>query len=234
MCKFWKQGTCTDTNCKFAHTDNPPKVPAGAATIVPGMPARPRSRARTTTYTVELMGDTGAGRHLGSVQAFVNQGIPKEAITSVMRDTKFPVQFETGGGDQDGKQTIKIKNPNMKHDALMYMLETCPLALSVGQIVNESKLPFVWIPGSVPFFAQPKTLKWSCPLKHRIPASRVRQNVPMFDLEVTLAQGMPAGVAEEPSTSEPFVPVVDPQSVSVVAEPSTTGRRRRSACRDRA
>jgi hypothetical protein len=184
------------------------------------MIARPKSKS--TTYTIELMGDTGAGRHLGSVQAFVNQGVPEAAIKSVMRNTQFPVQFETGGGDQDGKKTITIKNPQMKHDALMYMLETCPLALSVGQIVNESKLPYVWIPDSVPFFAQPNTLKWSCPIKNRIPASRVRQNVPMFDIDVTLAHGMPAGVNEEPETAKPEEPVAEPAD-SLVAEPATVG-----------
>ena len=42
------------------------------------------------------MADTGAGRHLGSVAAFVNQGIPEESVTSALRDTKFPIQFETG------------------------------------------------------------------------------------------------------------------------------------------
>ena len=36
-CRFWKQGKCTDSNCKFSHTD---KVPAGAAVVVPATPAR--------------------------------------------------------------------------------------------------------------------------------------------------------------------------------------------------
>ena len=54
VCRFWKQGKCTTPNCKFAHTDNPPKIPAGAALAVPAMPGRPR----TQKYVVELMGDT--------------------------------------------------------------------------------------------------------------------------------------------------------------------------------
>lgn len=200
-CRYWKQGNCGDAECKYAHNDNPKKVPAGAAVIVPGMIARPKS-PKLTTYVVELMGDSGAGRHLGSIQAFANQGIPEEAIKAVLRDTKFPVQFETGGGDQDGKKTITLKCPDMHHSSLMYMLENCPLALSIGQIVNESKLPCVWIPGQVPFFAKPESLKWNCHPKNRINASRVRQNVPMFDLSITVASGMPATVSKE---SEPAV-----------------------------
>ena len=137
VCRFLKEGKCTGTDCKFAHTD---KVPGSAALVIPGLPANPKAQR----YVVELMGDTGAGRHLGSTQAFVNQGIPEKVVKSASRNTQFPLQFETGGGEQGGKKTITLLCPEMKHNSLLYLLESCPLALSIGQVVNESGLPFVW------------------------------------------------------------------------------------------
>ena len=97
VCRFWKQGKCTGVDCKFAHTD---KVPASAALVVPGAPAKPKAQR----YIVELMGDTGAGRHLGSLQAFVKQGIHERVVKSATRQTQFPIQFETGGGEQEVKR----------------------------------------------------------------------------------------------------------------------------------
>ena len=49
-----------------------------------------KNQKKTEMYTIELMGDTGAGRHLGSVEAFVSQGIPEASVQSMLRNTKFP------------------------------------------------------------------------------------------------------------------------------------------------
>jgi hypothetical protein len=96
VCRFWKQNNCSDAQCKFAHSE---KVPGSMALVkVPGIPAK----LKPQRYVVELMGDTGAGRHLGSVQAFINQGIPEKVVKSATRETQFPIQFETGGGEQGG------------------------------------------------------------------------------------------------------------------------------------
>ena len=149
---------------------------------VPGFPAK----LKPQRYVVELMGDTGAGRHLVSVQAFISQGIPEKVVKSATRETQFPIQFETGGGEQGGNTTISLSCPEMKHKALLYILESCPLALSIGQVVEESKLPFVWVPGHLQFFIKGDTLRWSCPKDQRIYATRIYQNVPMFEFEIDM------------------------------------------------
>jgi hypothetical protein len=145
------------------------------------------------------MGDTGAGRHLGSIAAFTNQGVPEKVVKSATRETQFPIQFETGGGEQGGRSTISVSCHDMKHDALLYLLDSCPLALSIGQVVNESGLPFIWVPGELPFFAKPGSLKWSCAKTNRINASRVYQNVPMFEFEISIVPGLPAKLSVKPN-----------------------------------
>jgi hypothetical protein len=165
---------------------------------VPGIPAK----LKPQRYVVELMGDTGAGRHLGSVQAFIDQGIPEKVVKSATRATQFPIQFETGGGEQGGNTTISLSCPEMKHQALLYLLKSCPLALSIGQVVEESKLPFIWVPGHLPFFVKSDTLKWSCPKDQRIYASRIYQNVPMFEFEIDIVPGLPASLTVKPKTND--------------------------------
>ena len=222
-CRYFQSGTCKlGKDCKFAHIqkDKPKdKIPASAALLlamgslgtadatsrIPALPACLRD-----VYRVEFMGDTGAGRHLGSLPGFTAQGVPEHIITSAMRKTNFPVEFDTGGGEQQGTNTVSMESPGTGSKALVYMLKQCPLAMSIGQIVLGAKMPFIWMPDELPFFVKSvKACKLFCAKRNRIHASRVHENVPMFSLDVQFSPGMPAPVVS-PQTPVAEAPVEGP------------------------
>ena len=67
------------------------------------------------------------------------------------------------------------------------MLKDSPAAMSTGQVVNQQRRPHVWLPGSLPFYVtDPSRLKVICPLRYRLYADRIEENVPIFRETVRL------------------------------------------------
>ena len=179
---------------------------------VPAMPAKPK---KPHAYRVEFMGDTGAGRHLGSVAGFTAQGVPEQIITAAIRNTISTVEFDTGGGEQQGTETVTVKADELGKQASLYLLKQCPLAMSIGQVVQSTRRPFVWIPDQLPFFARDsKSVKVTCNSSNRISASRVHENVPMFSFDISVTPGM-AGAVKNTSASSSKEP-------ALAAEPSSS------------
>ena len=158
--------------------------------------AKASSQPGTRTVTLEWLGDTGAGRDLGSVRAFKEQGVSEDILNQVVRETAEPLAFQTGGGPKKGKTTVGCQGA-MTGSRDMYMLTDCPILKSIGQLVEVNQLPFVWLPKQKPFLVvdqsgfqaqwQPDSI-WE--------ADRVEEFVPIFREEVTLIPGNPAALDE--------------------------------------
>ena len=68
-----------------------------------------------------------------------------------------------------------------------YVLEDSPIAVSIGQLVNQHKMPFIWLPGQLPFHVtDPSKLKVNCPIAYHSYADRVQNNVPVYKAQVSL------------------------------------------------
>ena len=99
--------------------------------------------------TVDLLylDDSGAGRPILSLRALADQGIPESAVKKLTGKSSQAMQFECGGGNVCTDTSLQITSPILgKTEA--YVLNDSPIAMSMGQIVNEGRKPFVWMTGS--------------------------------------------------------------------------------------
>ena len=78
-------------------------------------------------------------------------------------------------------------------------MDDCPLVRSLGRIVEEERRPFIWMPGSQPFFGpNPDSVQVTADASSIISATRVEDGVPIFSETFTatssyaLAAGSPA------------------------------------------
>ena len=148
----------------------------------------------STSYDLELLGDTAAGRCLGSAEAFTRQGVPPSIVKKLARQTQDPLVFDTGGGEKPCAKTIAAESAEFG-TSNFYLLEQCPLALSIGQQVLERERAFIWQHTELPYLVKDHTkLKILCPQDNKIYATRVSENVPVFNCNFTLAPGMTASV----------------------------------------
>ena len=68
-----------------------------------------------------------------------------------------------------------------------YNPKDSPFAVSMGETVEHRGMPFIWLPGQMPFHVTDASkLLVKCPMKYRKMADRLMHNVPMFKEEVTL------------------------------------------------
>ena len=107
----------------------------------------------STSFCVDWIADSGAGRSLGSVSSLEEGGIPSGLIKDNTTVTEFPIDFATGGGSRRGDQTIGYEGDVFGRTNAYLLPKGCPLVRSLGEIVNRNKIrPFVWLPGELPFF----------------------------------------------------------------------------------
>ena len=196
-------GCMHGSNCKYSHEDAktgsipkgkpkgkefPPKGKGGP--LAKAMVALVATAGSGPEYTVEWAADTAAGRHLGSHQALLEQGIPSSAFQSCSRATDSPVTFSTGGGLQPGVQT------NAFHELQQHARG------------NSLDVAVVWIPGSLPFFVSDASkLRITCPEELKHYAVRVEEHVPIFESKVRFSRGLAATVSGGPpshSSGGPF------------------------------
>ena len=153
-------------------------------------------------YSIEVIGDTGAGRCLGSVDAFCKQGVPKDVIKSNMRDPSESLIFDTGGGEQKGVKTVAIQSKELG-STNFYLLKDCPLALSIGLQIAMRRA-FIWCPDTLPYIVKdPSKLRIWCPEDNRIYASKVEHHVPIFNCDFKVAPGLVAKVIPEAAEAAP-------------------------------
>jgi hypothetical protein len=155
----------------------------------------------STFQTIEWIGDTGAGRNLGS-----SKSLPAE-FTPFISESSKPVAFATGGGAQSGTQAVRSLGGLTKGDDV-YVLPKCPNALSTGIQVNKHKRPFLWLLNELPFFIKEDRLK-DCtivvPKDARIEADRVEENVPIFKDKMRVTYAAPASSVEPETLSDETV-----------------------------
>ena len=158
----------------------------------------------------ELIGDTGAAHDIGSEEALTNQGLSPEVISSWKRTLENPLKFATAGGVQEAREVLSGWAGNIG-ELQVHLLKSCPLAMSIGKQIKKGRT-FIWEFGKTPYIAlnHKKCRVW-CPLENRWFASRVKYDVPVFNVD------LPG------SGTEPAMPIVDSQDdVADAAEPDGT------------
>ena len=161
--------------------------------------SHPRTGSDGTSFNMEFLVDSGAGRNLVS-----QRSIPEEAH-SYFSEAPEKLRFSTGGGPRSGTKAVRIKG-EASGDNVFYSLKDCPPALSVGIQVNEHKKPWVWFPDQLPFFIKADRVQdvtFFCPESAKIYADRVDQNVPIMSERVTCGAlpSMPSSSAKAPPES---------------------------------
>ena len=145
-CIYFAQGKCFREKCPFKH-EKQEEQQAAAAKVKPmpkaGMVALIAATISAATATavpdvqptyLDFVGDTGAGEWLGSQGALLDQGVHHSVLNSVMGTSSRPLNFTTGGGMQNASETIGVWSQELNCAQNMYMLKTCPLAMSIGNL----------------------------------------------------------------------------------------------------
>ena len=97
----------------------------------------------SSSFCVDWIADSGAGRSLGSVSSLEAGGIPSGLIKDNATTTEFPIDFATGGGARRGDQTIGYEGDIFGHTNAYLLPKGCPLVRSLGEIVNQQNRPFI-------------------------------------------------------------------------------------------
>ena len=231
VCIFFQKDKCTrGDDCPFKHekitvpgTPAPQaKAKAAAAKATPKAAAVALVLAALTSgatassvgssCTLDVIGDTGAGEHLGSKEAFLRQGVSSSVVDQFCGTSSSHVAFETGGGKKHSNQSIGVWSESLKNVANMFMLKSCPLVYSIGQFVMNQGYSFFWPSGELPYLIPPHVdYKMEVDVEECRLADRVEHCVPIFKERVELISGMPAG---------PLVPLVPPDFVKKASESS--------------
>jgi len=128
--------------------------------------------------SVEGIGDTGAGAHVGSIQALIEQGVLEGQVH--IEELESPQRFRTGGGTQYARSVAHLWNETLGW-IKMFLLDNCPIAFCLGEEVNGKKRTLVWEPDKLPYLAiDPDKIRIECPDDNKWQASRVKKNVPYW------------------------------------------------------
>ncbi|CAE7661277.1 unnamed protein product [Symbiodinium sp. CCMP2592] len=178
-----------------------------ATLSAPSVPCHPQFVSHGNgTATVSWLGDTGAGRYIGSLTDVQNEPSLSDNIAA----TGNPVLFSTGGGDRPSTDSVKVQGDLVTNDEV-YLLEGSPWAMCIGDQVNSKGKAFLWLPDgsgqAKPFFVEDTdSLRVHCPTANRRYADELHQNVPIFK-EIIRISHMPAS-ADSP---EPASAASDPE-----------------------
>ena len=161
-----------------------PALPAMASSTRKGTlitTAPTPTRPNVTHYVTDIMGDTGAGRNIGSKQALMDEGIPDHVITTNTTTATTPVTFDTANGTIECNDSVKVHTSSFGNDEI-YMLEKSPLAMSIGQMVMNKNMPFIWNPPELPYFVtNPQHLSIMCEDGYKHKADRIEDFSPYFN-----------------------------------------------------
>ena len=184
---------CGDCPCaSFVGAVAAPEVAAAPAIVDNGASADAVlipcciASASNNTYTLEYIDDSGAGRTICSAKALADQGVPMTLVNKCLATPSQTLSFNTGGGTRGAQKSMGMTSSLMGHREC-YNLKDSPFAVSMGETVEHRGMPFIWLPGQMPFHVTDASkLSVKCPMKYRKMADRVMHNVPMFKEEVTL------------------------------------------------
>ena len=183
---------------------------AAVALVVAALTSGATASSEGPNCTLDVIGDTGAGEHLGCREAFVNQGVASNVVDQFCGTSSSHVAFETGGGKKRSNESIGVWAESLKTAANMFMLKSCPLVYSIGQFVMNQGYSFFWPTGEVPYLIPPIVeYKMEVDIDECRLADRVDHCVPIFKERVELISGMPAG---------PLVPLVPPGFIMSASE----------------
>ena len=104
---------------------------AAAVAMVAALTSGATASSLGPNCTLDVIGDTGAGEHLGSKEAFVNQGVSSDVVDQFCGTSSSHVAFETGGGKKHSNESIGVWTESLKTAANMFMLKSCPLVYSI-------------------------------------------------------------------------------------------------------
>ena len=207
-CIYHVKGRCMrGDSCPYDHTSSAPQPKAKASSSGPGLVAKAAAVAivatpsaatavpSTSTMCLDVVGDTGAGENLASIEALRRQGLD---VGSFITQASHPVRFLTGGGQRTGESTLGFWSDEFQRLSNFYLLPQCPVALSIGQLVETDGYSFVWHPNKLPMLIPPSTsfdYQLDGPV---ICADRIEHHVPMFRLTVECTYGLPASSSDVP------------------------------------
>ena len=174
---------------------------------------------QTGPFQVEWIADSGAGRNVTSLKALAKQGVgPSVGISATRAE---PVRFATGNGLFTATEVIHTVGSEFGESS-SYLMADCPVVRSMGELVNHHGRPFVWLPGSLPFFLPDSSSvvsdqygNFQFSSKGAVHASRLDGNVPIFTESIEFATP-----AEAASSSSPARGVADPEPVPVPDAPA--------------
>ena len=231
VCIFFQKDKCTrGDSCPFKHekitvqgapapqakakaaaAKATPKA-AAVALVVAALTSGATANSVGSSCTLDVIGDTGAGEHLGSKEAFLSQGVSSSVVDQFCGTSSSHIAFETGGGKKHSNQSIGVWSESLKNVANMFMLKSCPLVYSIGQFVMNQGYSFFWPSGELPYLIPPHVdYKMEVDADECRVADRVEHCVPIFKERVELISGMPAG---------PLVPLVPPDFIKKASESS--------------
>ena len=178
-----------------------------ATLTAPSVPCHPQFVSHGNgTATVSWLGDTGAGRYIGSLTDLQNEPSLSDSIAA----TGNPVLFSTGGGDRPSTDSVKVQGDLVKNDEV-YLLEGSPWAMCIRDQVNSKGRAFLWLPDgsgqAKPFFVENvDSWRLRCPTASRRYADELHQNVPVFKEAIRISR-MPAST----DSPEPASAASDPE-----------------------
>ena len=115
---------------KAAAAKATPKA-AAVALVVAALTSGATANSVGSSCTLDVIGDTGAGEHLGSKEAFLSQGVSSSVVDQFCGTSSSHIAFETGGGKKHSNQSIGVWSESLKNVANMFMLKSCPLVYSI-------------------------------------------------------------------------------------------------------
>ena len=116
----------------------------------------------------------------------MKQGAAASQIEKLVVPSK-PQTYISANGLVTSDTAIEVKTQGIGSTP-MHLLNTCPLAMSVGEEVNKG-YAFIWSRKSPPFFARENHVRISCPMTKRHEAAFVRSNVPHFKISICGSPG---------------------------------------------
>ena len=96
----------------------------------------PSAAAALHRIAIEMIGDTGAAEDIGSMEALIAQGVPRGFAEALLEWLQNPVTFSTGGGLQEATEQLALYAKAIGK-LQIHMLDSCPLALSIGKRVRK-------------------------------------------------------------------------------------------------
>ena len=99
---------------------------------------KPRAQP-SIQFQVERICDSGAATALGSIEAWVKQGLPQQVVNENLTTSSAPANLATGGGAWSASSAWTVSS-DVAGDQQAYNLgRSCPLVFSQGQVVLEDK-----------------------------------------------------------------------------------------------